>query len=476
MKWEYNSFLAGVILILIIGTVSCNNEGPEAKPNVLFIAVDDLRPELNCYGETQIISPNIDQLAAEGLVFKRAYCNVPVCGASRASLLTGTRPTRARFKSYNTWIDKDNPDVPTLPEYFRQNGYYTIGNSKVAHHEGDGNGSWDEEWRPMVNEQMYGDYKSPENQEIEKKYGRGPAFESSNLTDTAYFDGKTAEKAISDLRRLHKMDKPFFLGVGFLKPHLPFNAPQKYFDLYSIKDIELPGNNFRSEGVPDLAFENNSGELRKYYNMPNEGPFCETDAKNLIQGYYACVSYVDAQIGKVLDELKNLGLEKNTIVILWGDHGWSLSEHSLWGKQTNFETSLRTPLIIKVPGYTGNAQNQSVVELLDIYPTLCELCGLELPRHLEGRSMVGLLQNPSEIWDECAVAKWKNGMTFIQNNYFYTEWSKTSDSIVTTMLYDHSLDPNEIKNIADREENKDLVKKLSGSLHQSWGADFDLNL
>ena len=473
MNREFNPILIVTILILIIGTVSCNNEGPKTKPNVLFIAVDDLRPELNCFGETQIISPNIDRLASEGLVFKRAYCNVPVCGASRASLLTGTRPTRARFKNYSTWIDKDNPDVPTLPEYFRQNGYYTIGNSKIAHHANDGVGSWDEEWRPKIVTYSWRNYQVPENDSIEKNYGRGPVCEMADVPDNAYFDGRIAEKTILDLSRLKEMGKPFFLGVGFLKPHLPFNAPTKYWEIYSENNIQLPESYLRPEDVPEIAFENNSGEVRKHSDVPIKGLIPDSVAKKMIHGYYACVSYVDAQIGKVLNELETLGLSTNTIVVLWGDHGWTLGEHRLWGKQTNFETSLRTPLIIKAPGYIGNAKNQSVVELLDIYPTLCELCGLELPGHLEGRSMVRLLKNPSEIWDECAIAKWKNGMTFIQNNYFYTEWSKTSDSIFATMLYDHAVDPIEIENIADQEENKELIRQLSGSLHQSWGADFE---
>ena len=473
MKLKHCPLFLAITLLFVLGTLSCQKEKPVAKPNILFIAVDDLRPELNCFGKSQVKSPNIDHLATEGVAFNRAYCNVPVCGASRASLLTGTRPTRGRYKSYNTWIDKENPNVPTLPEYFRAHGYYTIGNSKIAHHEGDGQGSWDEEWRPIVSEQMYGDYKLPENQKLEKKYGRGPAYETSALPDNAYFDGQTTDKAVGDLRRLKEMGQPFFLGVGFLKPHLPFNAPQKYFDLYPIEDIKLPENNFRSEGVPGVAFENNSGEMRKYYGMPHEGPFAEDEAKKLIQGYCACVSYVDAQVGKVLDELENLGLDKNTIVVLWGDHGWSLSEHGLWGKQTNFETSLRAPLIIKAPGYNISSTNQSIVELLDIYPTLCELCGLELPSHLEGESMVELLKDPSKNWGKFAIAKWKNGMTLIQDNYFYTEWSHTSDSVFATMLYNHGNDSQETINISEVEENKELIKGLSHALHQNWGPDFD---
>lgn len=452
---------------------SCNEIKYDKKPNILFIAVDDLRPELYCFGERQVISPNIDQLAAEGMIFTRSYCNVPVCGASRASLLTGTRPTRNRHLSFNTWIDKENPNIPTLPEYFRENGYYAIGNSKIAHHVGDGEGSWDEEWWPKIEAKRYGDYKLPENQQLEKEYGRGPAYEISNLPDNAYFDGQTTDKAINDLKRLREMDKPFFLGIGFLKPHLPFNTPRKYWELYDDENIKLPKNVYRPENAPKEAFLNNSGELRKYYGMPREGDFPEEIAKNLIHGYYACVSFTDAQIGRVLKELDNLGLSDNTIVVLWGDHGWNLNEHSLWAKECNFETALRTPLIIKVPGNKNIGENKSIVEHINIYPTLCELCGLELPTHLDGKSMVGLLNNPEKLWDEPAVAKWRNGMTLIRGNYFYTEWSKSSDSIYASMLYDHSVDPQENNNISERTENAELVRELSQTLHQNWGKDFD---
>ena len=218
---------------------SCNEIKYDKKPNILFIAVDDLRPELYCFGERQVISPNIDQLAAEGMIFTRSYCNVPVCGASRASLLTGTRPTRNRHLSFNTWIDKENPNIPTLPEYFRENGYYAIGNSKIAHHVGDGEGSWDEEWWPKIEAKRYGDYKLPENQQLEKEYGRGPAYEISNLPDNAYFDGQTTDKAINDLKRLREMGKPFFLGIGFLKPHYLLIPPVNIGNYMMMKTLNF---------------------------------------------------------------------------------------------------------------------------------------------------------------------------------------------------------------------------------------------
>lgn len=450
---------------------SCNQPEAKQKPNVLFIAVDDLRPELNCYGKHQIHSPNIDRIANEGFQFNRAYCNIPVCGASRASILTGTRPTRNRFITYHTWIDKDNPDVTTLPEHFRKNGYYTITNSKVMHHEGDAQGSWDEEWWPPT-VGSWRNYVLPENIYIDTTENRGPSFERAELPDTAYKDGVTARKTIEDLKRIKDMDQPFFLAVGFLKPHLPFNAPDKYWKLYNRDSIKLPDNPFPPENAPKQAIHN-WGELRSYYGIPPEGPLTDEMAKTLIHGYYACVSYTDAQIGKVLDALDELGLSENTVVVLWGDHGWNLREHGLWCKHCNFRTSLRAPLLLKVPGMEGKKEIDRIVEFVDIYPTIAELCGLELPQHLEGESLVKILKDPESEWKDFAISKYHDGISIKTDQFLYTEWSSSDSAIVARMMYDHQKDIDENLNISEMEDNQEILHSLQEKLHENWGKDFN---
>jgi iduronate 2-sulfatase len=481
MKQNKNFLVGAIGLSALVGGFSCQqpsqNSG-EAKqsaqrPNVLFIAVDDLRPELNCYGETHIHSPNIDKLASEGIRFNRAYCNIPVCGASRASLLTGTRPTRDRFLHYYTRVDVEMDTVPTLPQYFRQSGYYAMVNGKVFHHPGDAAESWDEEWWPPSNS-TWRDYADPENIRIDTGKHRGPAYECLNVEDNAYKDGKTAEKAIKDLQKLKDMNKPFFLGLGFFKPHLPFNAPKKYWDLYSKKDIKLPENNYKPQNAPDEAMHN-WGELRSYMDIPPTGPLTDSAARQLIHGYYACVSYTDAQIGKVLKALEDLGLDDNTIVILWGDHGWNLREHGLWCKHCNFKTSLHAPIIMKAPGIEGGKETDGITGFVDIYPSLCELCNLEKPQHLEGQSFVSLLKNPQKEWKEYAVCKWFDGATYIKGQHFYTEWSDTTSHIYARMLYDHTTDPGENVNISEEESNKNLVNELSEELHERWGRDYNVS-
>jgi arylsulfatase A-like enzyme len=441
------------------------------KPNVLFIAVDDLRPELGCYGETHIHSPNIDRLAAEGTRFDRSYCNIPVCGASRASLMTGLRPARNRFLHYYTWADEDAPGITTLPGHFRNNGYYTISNGKVFHHDRDAEDSWDEIWHPRSSSNSWRDYAILENilRDTSDRF-RGPPFERAALPDTAYKDGKIASKAVKDLQRLKDAGEPFFLAAGFLKPHLPFNAPEKYWIPYDGK-VKLPYNNYPPENAPRESLHN-FGELRAYSGIPEQGPVSDEMALELIQGYYACVSYTDAQIGKILDELARLELEQSTIVILWGDHGWNLREHGLWCKHCNFETSLHTPLILKVPGKKQVGSTAEIVEYVDIYPTLCELTGLELPGHLEGASFADLLFDPGATSDGVAVSQWFAGITTIRGSYFYTEWIDTSDSAYSRMLYDHAEDPDENVNISEEAAHQELIRSLSEEMRRSRAADY----
>jgi len=440
----------------------------EKRPNVLFIAVDDLRPQLGCYGHKHMLSPNIDRLASDGIVFLRSYCQVPVCGASRASLLTGARPARDRFISYDVWAQKDLPTALVLPKHFKNNGYHTISNGKVFHHSNDCRDSWSEDaWRPKG---AWRNYLLEENKKLAATNPRdaGPAYEAADVADNAYFDGMIADKAISDLRRLRDMYKPFFLALGFLKPHLPFNAPRKYWDLYKREEIDLADNPFRPKGAPNAALHN-WGELRAYEGIPKKGPLPESIARTLIHGYYACVSCTDAQIGKVLAELDRLGLRDDTIVILWGDHGWQLGEHGLWCKHCNFETSLHSPLIVRAPGVKAGIRTNALTEYLDIYPSLCELCNLPLPAHLEGRSFVPLMKDTNIAWKKAVFSRYYDGDSVKTDQYRYTEWRRKDGRVYARMLYDHSVDLAENVNISERPENRQVVKKLRKILEEIRG-------
>ncbi|MEA3226936.1 MAG: sulfatase-like hydrolase/transferase, partial [Planctomycetota bacterium] len=288
MNWTRRKFLkAAGIGAATLGVPASMRAAGRRKPNVLFIAVDDLRPQLGCYSHEQMISPNIDRLAADGVTFLRSYCQVPVCGASRASLLTGTRPTPDRFLGYSTWAEKDLPGALSVAEHFKNNGYHTISNGKIFHHRADCKDSWSEDtWHPTGH---WRNYVLEENQKLNsrKPKSAGPAYECADVPDSAYFDGKVADKGISDLRRLKREDKPFFLALGFLKPHLPFNAPKKYWDMYKPEEIDLADNPFRPKGAPDAALHN-WGELRNYHGIPPKGPLSEELARKLVHGYYAC--------------------------------------------------------------------------------------------------------------------------------------------------------------------------------------------
>jgi iduronate 2-sulfatase len=441
------------------------------RPNVLLIAVDDLRPQLGCYGHTQMISPNIDRLAGEGVVFERSFCSVPVCGASRASLLSGLRPLRNRFVNYHSEVDQDAPDVVTLPELFKSNGYDTLSLGKVYHNHRDDLNAWSREpWRALP-EQRYlleSNRRISEGNWPEKGHGRrGPAWEAADVDDDAYPDGIMASRAIGELENYAQAGEPFFLATGFARPHLPFNSPKKYWDLYDRLQLNLAPNPFRPQGAPDEALHN-FGELRHYYGIPTTGPLPDGMALEMIHGYYASVSYVDAQIGRLLDALSRLGLEKNTVVLLWGDHGWQLGEHGLWCKHSNFQTSLRAPLIVKAPGVAGGKSSAALTEFVDIYPTLCELCSLGAPSHLEGISFVPLLHEPSRLWKQAVFSRFHDGDSVRTERYLYTEWKNNSGEIYARMLYDHRGDPGENINIAELPASRSVVERMSALLRSGW--------
>jgi len=427
LNWDRRKFLKnlGVGAAALTFPASCIpnlKSGIQSKPNILFVAIDDLRPQLNCYGHQQMISPNIDRLASKGTIFERAYCQVPVCGASRASLLTGIRPTKTRFVDYKTQADTDVENVMSLPAYLKSTGYNTISNGKVFHHIDDCSDSWsDSPWRPLGDWAKRG-YLSGGNKKYvaENNGAYGPAYENADVTDNEYSDGKLTDKSIADLKKLKNTNQPFFLSVGYLKPHLPFTAPTRFWDMYNRKDIDLADNPFRPKGAPDAALHD-WGELRKYAGIPKTGRLTDDFARTLIHGYYACVSSTDFQVGRLLDEVDRLGLSDNTIIVLWGDHGWNLGEHGLWCKHCNFETSLHSPLILSTPWHKGGQISNALTEFVDIYPSLAELCNLNLPDHLEGKSFVPLLDNPDLSWKEAVFSRYKDGDSIKTDRYRYTE-------------------------------------------------------
>ncbi len=475
------NLLQSTLLVTIFSLIACHHQpAPEStsiqRPNILFIAVDDLRPELNCYGKTQIQSPNLDRLASEGFLFERAYCNVPVCGASRASILTGLRPTPDRFLDYKTRVADEAPDVITLPQHFKQNGYETFSYGKIFHHRNDRSESWtDTPWHPQMDTPGGGswrDYQVPAHIEMDNDDSplRGPAYEYASVTDTTYFDGKIAERALRKLGQLSQDTSPFFMALGFLKPHLPFNAPQKYWDLYPTDSISLAGFRDYPAEAP-VQSHHSFGELRHYNNMPQAGAVPDSTAKQLIRGYYACVTYVDAMIGRVLEGLKANGMDQNTIVILWGDHGWSLGDHGLWCKHSTFNVAMQTPLLLRVPGKKGGQRIKALTEFIDVYPSLVELSGLPLPGHLQGNSFVGLLDDPAGKGKDALFCRWKKSDAIKTDRYLYTEWFDAEEKSVARMLYDHQNDPDETINIAEKEENKALVASLSQRLRQQRQLD-----
>lgn len=466
-----------VLTVLLSGLCLAGPTGASEteQKNVLFIAIDDLRPELAVYGRAYMQTPAIDQLAAEGVSFANAYSNVPVCGASRASMMTGLRPTSTRFVDVGAKVDKDAPGIPTLPAYFKAAGYTTISLGKIIHGRKDALSSWSRTpWHPRDDAKRGIDsprsYVLPENVALDIAYKAGnkasqpPAYEAAEVSDDAYFDGKTATRAIDTLQELKQDGKPFFLAVGFAKPHLPFNAPKKYWDLYPEESISLADNPLFPETAP-IEARHSWGELRHYAGIPDKrDPVPDDVALKLIQGYYAATSFADAQVGRVLAELDRLGLAGNTIVVLWGDHGWSLGEHGLWAKHSSFNVANQIPIIVRAPGMQQGQVAQGLVESVDIYPSIVELAGMPLPGHLQGDSFKPMLENPDIAVKDAVFPRWKNGDSIRTDRYYYTEWRNKQGKVTARMLYDHQTDPQENNNVAEQAEYGILRAELSQRL------------
>jgi arylsulfatase A-like enzyme len=437
----------------------------DERPNVLLIAVDDLRPEIKTYGCEKMVTPNLDRLARQGVRFERAYCNIATCGASRASLMTSLRPTPDRFRNYLARADEDAAQVRTLPALFKQNGYTTISNGKIYHHQDDDLGAWSvPPWRPAKGSIWWA---KPENQPL-KQDGRrvhGPAFEAADEPEANYPDYQICSKTLADLRQLAQGDKPFFLACGFYRPHLPFVAPQKYWDLYPATEVALPENRFFPHDL-SREFGYNWGELRSYRGIPQQGPVAEELARELIRGYRASVSFIDAQVGRLLDELKRQGLAENTVIVLWGDHGWQLGEHGFWCKHTNFEVATRTPLLIVAPGFAGDRLSHRLVEYIDIYPTLCELAGLPKPPHLQGQSMRPLLADVQAAHKDAVFSRWGGGDSVRTDRYRYMEMraDRGRGELQATALFDLEVDPEENQNLAENRDYAEVRQELKTRL------------
>lgn len=441
------------------------------KPNILFILVDDLRPELGSYGAPQVKTPEIDKLAASGMQFQRAYCQIPVCGASRASLMTGMLPTNERFLTYYTRADEDAPNAKTLPQVFKEAGYTTISNGKVFHHSGDSaNRSWSQP--PWRSKGGYREALDSATMASLSKRERGLIAEKPDVPDEAYADGQIAVRTIEDLKALKQSGRPFFLACGFIRPHLPFYAPKKYWDLYPEGTIQIADNRHRPRNAPKRL--RGSGEFRSYQ-LKDWDLDSEAFHRMMRHGYLASVSYVDALVGRVLATLEELELEESTIVVLWGDHGFHLGEHNFWGKHNTMHLATRVPLILRVPGNAAG-KTEALVETSDLFSTLCELAGLEVPDTVQGKSFASVLDDPESPFRDAVFSRYGRkhaGLAIITDRFSYTRYQNTEQE----MLYDLKQDPDENVNVAGDPEYaeilKDLRKKLRLRLAEAAGSGDD---
>lgn len=460
------------LFVFILFTISsCNNtiqnsEVDTKKPNILFIVVDDLKPELGCYGHSEMVTPNIDALAQHGVKFLNAYANVPVCGASRASILTGIYPTRNKFLNYESRADVDAPNAIALHEHLTQNGYLTYSIGKVFHKPQDHADKWTAKpWLPDV-PHLSKNYFLPKNIERQKQPGLvGPTYEREQVDDDFYVDGKISSKAITLLDSLQYVDSPFFLSVGYIRPHLPFTVPAKYWDLYDENQIQLPENYYWPKDAP-LEEKFQFDEIRKYQSVPNEGAIPDTLALKLIHGYKASVSYVDAMIGKVINKLKETDMYEDTLIVLLGDHGFMTGEHGLWCKHVTFDDALRAPLIMKTPNGIQNKEVSGLAEFVDIYPTICDLAGIEKPLHVEGESLFNVLNNAGNQPSKAYVfSRFENMEAIKSKDFLYTQFINENGETTHEWLFDHRIDPKENQNRAFEPEYKYVVDSLKAELN-----------
>ncbi|MCA8951607.1 MAG: sulfatase [Planctomycetes bacterium] len=458
--------------------------------NVLFLAVDDLRPALGCYGDPVAITPCIDRLAARGTIFRRAYCQQALCSPSRLSLMTGRRPDTTRVWDLDTHFRAAMPDVVTLPQHFRQNGYFTRSFGKIYH--GGGPAAKDPpSWsaKPRFDTGDPRRYVTPAN--LASTGAKRASTERGDVDEDGYTDGMICAAAIAELEQLAQRGdaEPFFLAVGFHKPHLPFCAPAKYWDLYDRDAIPLPDPATAPADAPEYAMRS-WRELEGYTDIADDGAIPVEQIRTLRHGYYACVSYADALVGRLLDALARVGHSDDTVVVLWGDHGYHLGEQSLWTKANNFELSVRVPLIVALPTAAGavarTGPTDALVELVDLYPSLAELCGLPAPDGVEGTSFVPLLADPERPWKRAVFHQFPRapegrnrhrgrgavmGYAARTDRYRYVEWrDSASGEVAARELYDQAEDPRETVNLAGSAAHADAVAELAERLRAGWRA------
>lgn len=510
-------------------SVAQTSHAPTNRPNILFIAVDDLKPILGCYGDKIIKTPNIDRLAKRGTVFMRNYCQQAVCGPTRASLMTGMRPDNTKVWDLKTKMRNVNPGVLSLPQYLVSQGYSTQGIGKiydprcvdedldmpswsVPYYKKSDNyiskktGRPEGQYQDPVTKALFirytaeGEAKGLKGKELNDFVAKfvKPSVECADVPDNAYNDGANALYAKEILSKLAKGDKPFFFAVGFSKPHLPFVAPKKYWDLYKRDEMPLAPFQQKAKNGPEIGYHT-AAELLAYSDIPPIASFSDQKAgmdlpvnkqKELIHGYYAATSYTDAQVGILLDAIDSLGLSQNTIIVLWGDHGWHLGDHNLWCKHTNFEQATHAPLLISAPGIKPS-KTKSPSEFVDIFPTLCDLTGIKIPGHLDGTSLVPLMTDPEASVKEFSVSQYPRPANKIENarlgwsdgefmgysirtrQFRYTIWAKDTfrstqpfrkELVVASELYDYEKDPNETVNVVDEKKYDSVTRDLNNKM------------
>lgn len=495
--------LAALTLAPTIAQAAAVDKKADNRPNVLFIAIDDMKPWLSAYGDSIAHTPGIDRLAERGTVFDNAYCQVALSGPTRSSLLTGLNPDHTGVWWLMGSFRKNNPDIVTMPEALKNNGYETVGVGKVYH--------------PLRDKAVKDDPKS-----WSLPYVKTPgatyalangrvATECADVPDNGYIDGVITEEAIKTMKQLKEGGKPFFLGVGYKKPHLPFCAPKKYWDMYDRDAMPVAKFQDMAENGCEYAYHN-SLEVKGYSDIPPFESYMDTKhldkdtQKRLLHAYYACISYVDAQVDKLLDALDENGLADNTVIVLFGDHGYHLGDHGLWNKMTNFEQATRVPLIISAPGMKKGVKSESIVEFLDIFPTVAELTGTPHPQQLDGKSLVPVLKNPGAKVKDYAMSQYSRtttedytinsdtdlegkapmlendimGYSMRDKRFRFTQWTKgfktydpfDESKVVACELFDYENDPLETRNVADDPKYASVVKRMKKQLKDYYARSY----